>query len=110
MKSLQTILKQLYIPFTQIEGATVTHYKRAAQPPCLVWTEDGEDGSFHADNHKQNQKITGYLDYFTLTEFDPMADEIQSVLDAEGVGWYLDTVDYEDETNLIHYHWVWQVV
>lgn len=110
MMSLQSLLEKLYTPFTELEGVTVTHYKRAEQPPCLIWTEDGEDGSFHADNIKQNQKITGYLDYYTLTEFDPVVDSIQGVLQTSGVGWYLDTVDYEDETNLIHYHWVWQVV
>ena len=75
-----------------------------------MWTEDGENGSFHSNNIKQEQKIAGYVDYFTKTEFDATVDVIQEIFQAEGVAWLLSTVDYEDETNLIHYRWRWEVV
>jgi len=72
--------------------------------------EDGENNSFHSDNHKQEQKIAGYVDYFTKTEFDTNVDVIQDILNAEPVAWSLRTVDYEDQTNLIHFRWWWEVV
>ena len=75
-----------------------------------MWAEYGENNSFHADDHKQEQKLYGYVDYFTKTEFDANADIIQGVLDSEGVAWELSSVDYEEETNLIHFRWRWEVV
>ena len=110
LPSLQTTLRKLYEPFANGLSCTVRHYRRASTYPFCVWTEDGENGSFHSNNHKQEQKIAGYVDYFTKTEFDATVDAIQEIFQAEGVAWLLSTVDYEDETNLIHYRWRWEVV
>ena len=74
-----------------------------------MWAEDGEQDSFHASNHKEEQQLTGIVDLYTLKEFDTLADDIQKVLNSEPVGWRLDSVHYEDETNLIHYQWRWWV-
>lgn len=109
MKSLQTILNSLYTPFLELD-CKVSHYKRATKPPFVVWAEDGEDASFSSDNHKTEQQLTGVIDFFTLTEFDSIADDIQDILEAEEVGWNLQSVQYENETNLIHYQWRWWVV
>lgn len=82
------------------------HYEKPAKvtAPYIVWSEDGEDGSFHSDNHTTEQTVTGSVDFYTKTEFDSTIDEIQSALDAV-CGWELNTVQYEDETKLIHYSW-----
>lgn len=109
MKSLQTILNSLYTPFLELD-CTVSHYKRTAKPPFVVWAEDGEDTSFNSNNRKTEQQLTGIVDLFTLTEFDELADDIQEILNGEGVGWNLESVQYEDETNLIHFQWRWWVV
>ena len=38
-------------------------------------------------------------------------DLIQEALNtSEGVGWVLSSVQYEDETNLIHYEWTFAVI
>ena len=55
------------------------------------------------------QNIVGTVDLFTKTEFDPLADDVQNVLDELGVTWSLESVQYEDETNLIHMEWSWGV-
>ena len=107
--TLQNHLKQLYIPFTTLEGVKVSHYKRTAKPPFIVWAEDGELESLNADNHKAEQQLTGIVDLYTLKEFDPLADAVQEILNSENVGWRLDSVQYEDETNLIHYQWRWWI-
>jgi biotin synthase-related radical SAM superfamily protein len=108
--SLQSKLRQLYEPFAERLPCAVTHYRRVSTFPFAVWTEDGEANSFSADDRKQEQKIAGYIDYFTKVEFDETADLIQEILQEEGVAWTLSTVDYEEETNLIHFRWMWEVV
>lgn len=86
----------------------VWHYNRPTRtkPPFLIWAEDGEsDTKISADNHKAEQAIHGYIDYFTLTEFDSAVDAVQDVLDEHGSEWRLNDVQKEEETNLIHYSW-----
>jgi hypothetical protein len=75
-----------------------------------VWAETGESDSFNADNGKKEQVIEGTMDFYTETEFDPLFDEIQSVLDEMCCGWVLDSVQYEDSTKLIHYSWNWELI
>lgn len=95
----------------EIDGLKVYHYWRPRlQAPFCVWQEEGEGDSTWSDNHKKEQVITGTIDYYTLTEYDPMVDAIQNQLNSiEVLGWELDTVMYEDETNLIHYSWNWEI-
>ena len=106
MKSIQAMLESLYVDFASL-SCPVTHYRKTEHYPYMVWAEDGEDDSFHGDNHKQEQSIRGYIDYFTRQEFDDNVDEIQEILNGQPVAWNLDSVDYEDSTNLIHWRWSW---
>ena len=93
----------------------VYHYWRPMmQAPFCVWAEDGEASQLGADNLKAEQAVYGYIDYFTKTEYDANIDAIQAALQ-ELAGqiafyWRLDSVQYEDETNLIHYQWEWRVL
>lgn len=93
-----------------IEGLKVYHYWRPRlEAPFCVWAEEGEGESIWTNNHKQEQVITGTIDYFTLTEYDPMVDAIQEQLNQiETLGWNLSAVLYETDTNLIHYSWDWE--
>jgi hypothetical protein len=36
-------------------------------------------------------------------------DNIQAALNSLRIPWRLNSVQYEDETNLIHYEWTWEV-
>lgn len=108
MKSLQAMLTALYVDFTDLP-CPVTHYRRLTSFPFAVWAEDREAESLQADNHKQEQSIRGYIDYFTKMEFDQNVDQIQEILNRQDVGWNLESVTYEDDTNLIHYRWSWEV-
>ena len=103
---------------TENDVSTVTvpvyHYWRSKKTaPFIVWAEDGEgDNRLQADDHKAEQSIDGYVDYYTKTEYDTNIDTIQTILD--GItgfpfGWRLDSVQYEEDTNLIHYQWVWSM-
>ena len=106
MTSLQSRLKGFQDALVAT-GASVYHYRKSPRKtaPYLIWAEDGEgDSSFDACNHKAEQSIHGYVDYYTLTEFDSMADTIQETLNTRSE-WRLNDVQYEEETNLIHYSW-----
>lgn len=97
---------------TSIENLKVYHYWRPRlQAPFCVWAEDSEGNSIHTNNHKSEQVIRGTIDYFTRDEFDEMVENIQNALNTtEDVGWQLLSVQFEDETNLIHYEWEFEVI
>ena len=107
---LQAKLKQLGEAFAELTDKVFHYWRPVKDVPCIIWAETGEDGSFNSDNRKSEQRIIGAVDLFTKTEFDPLADAIQSTLNDLGVTWALDAVQYEEETNLIHMTWVWGVI
>lgn len=112
MLSLQSKLLKVYTALNSVEDASHNavpcyHYRRPKTPTTgyMVWMEDGEDTSAEFNNKKEEQQIHGTVDYFTQTEFDPVVDNIQEALDAARVGFRLNSVQYEDDTKLIHYEW-----
>ena len=115
MRSLQEKLKTVrdVLLTTSIKEDLVFHYERPKNKPVhwIVWQEDGEMDSFNANDRKKEQQGRGYIDCFTQIEYDPLLDEIQEALDAaSNIGWTLDSVQYEEETKLIHYQWTFRVV
>lgn len=109
MLSLQSKLQQIGTAFSGVLENCFHYWRPVKKVPCLVWAETGEGGSFHSGNSKSEQVISGTCDLFTKREFDPLVDSMQDTLEKAGLAWRLDTVDYEDETNLIHYSWTWEV-
>ena len=103
LQSLKTLLLAIGLP--------VFHYFAANQTgPYIVWAEDGEGDAVHADGRKVERAITGTIDYFTKTENDPVVKQIEDVLDSDdGISWYLNSVQYEQDTGYIHFEWVWEV-
>ena len=75
----------------------------------IVWAEDGEGSAIAGDNVKLEQSIQGQIHYFTRKESDPNVEEIQKALGMAKISFYLDAVQYEDETKYIHYSWVFEV-
>lgn len=88
----------------------VFHYEAlSGKDKYIVWAEDGEGTSVEADNQKINQSIQGTIDYFTREENDANVIAIQSTLKSAEISFYLNSVQYEDETKYIHYEWVFEV-
>ena len=47
---------------------------------------------------------------YTKTDKDPLFSAIPEALEDIGAAWYLNSVQYEEDTGLIHYEWVWEVL
>lgn len=110
-------LSAIYEALTAISGLKVYHYFAPSQTklPYCVWYEDGEASALDASNHKAEQAIRGYVEYFTKTEFDSVFDSIQSALNSiENLGWSYESTIYgdpsSDDDNTIHHTWSWELM
>lgn len=87
----------------------VSHAKRLKSDRYFVWMEDGRN-DFKSGNHHAEKAVEGTTDLYTKTEFDPWAAQFEAALDADGsIAWYLNLTDYDEDSGLWHYEWVWQV-
>lgn len=104
--SNQSKLEKVQNALTGVNGLTVYHYWRySVNPPYCIWQEDSSTG-IQTDNHKGEMGLSGSIHYFTLTEYDANVDNIQNALNGvENLFWALNSVQYEDDTNLIHHEW-----
>lgn len=89
----------------------VYHFKAhpKTHAPYFVWAEDGSGRSLHADGALEEQVIQGTVDYFTKRENDPAVAAAQAALTTADILWRLNSIQYEDNTGLIHYEWVFEV-
>lgn len=111
MMSLQNKLIGFGRGLAEIVDETYHYWRPMKSVPYAIWQEDGEDGSFDTNNRKAEQQIHGTLDYFTKKEFDEVVDDIQTYLNSlNDFGWRLNLVQYEEETNLIHFEWEWWII
>ena len=80
---------------------SVYHYEKPAsvKAPYIVWMEDSCD-TFGADNQKGENQLHGTIDAYSKTEFDSIFDGIFQI-----PGVVLNSVQYEDDTKLIHYEY-----
>ena len=79
------------------------------KPPYIVWAEDSEVEALNTDNYKSGQTVEGTIDLFTKDEDDPIITAMPDALNGAGIGWELNSVQFEDETRLIHYEWLFRV-
>lgn len=109
VSSLQTKLKPIGTALAGVVTNTYHYWRPVSTTPYLIWAEDGGN-EYQADNKNAAQAITGTADYYTKSEFDVNVDAIQTAFDTLGLAWHLNSVMYEDETNLIHYSWDWEAL
>lgn len=88
----------------------VWHYvaRPNAVPPYLTWMEDG-DNDLAAGNIHAERCWTGSVHLFTKSENDPLFTAVPRALEGIGAAWYLNSVQFEEGTGLIHYEWYWEV-
>lgn len=76
--------------------------------PYIVWAEDA--GIQLASNNAHGESgYQGTIDFYTKTENDPLMPAIVVSIENAGIAYYLNSVQYEEETRLIHYEWVFEV-
>lgn len=75
----------------------------------LVVQLDGQGDSLESDNVTTQQAIEGSVDLFCYTKSRANYDTVWSVLRSSGCGVRLSSVQYENETRLIHYEWIIQL-
>ena len=68
---------------------------------------DGQN-ALRAGNSTAEKVLEGTIDWFTRNPASSMPGEVESLLDRLGASWYLNSVQYESDTGLLHYEWVWQ--
>lgn len=87
----------------------VYHYTAPSQMtvPYLVWAEDTRI-DLEADNRHVEAGVEGTIDLFTPNEDDPLMTAVPALLNDLPIGWYQSSVQYEQDTGLIHYEWVWR--
>lgn len=92
----------------QALDATNLRFKHFAWSPAPAseygtYQEDGAADLEMNDLHLE-KGITGTIDYFTRKDDGSVQETIENAL--EGVcAWRLNSIQYEDDTGLIHYEW-----
>lgn len=87
----------------------VSHSLRLQSERYFVWQEDGAN-DLEANNVHAEKSVTGTTDLFTKQEFDPWKEQFEAALDAAGIAWYLNSIQYEEDTGFLHYEWIWEVL
>jgi hypothetical protein len=78
-------------------------------PPYIVYAEDGQAAAKWSDNRMTHQKLMGTVDLYTANlDSEPLVDKIQAALN-EVCFWRLNSIQYEDDTKLRHWEWVFEV-
>lgn len=85
----------------------VSHQRRLKSDRYFVWQEDGAE-DMEANGRHAERRVTGTTDLYTKQEFDPWKDAFEASMDADpSLTWYLNSVQYEEDTGFTHYEWVW---
>lgn len=89
------------------------HYAWAPAPASGdygVWSEDGVN-DFEADGVHAERAVTGTIDLFCRSDASTSPAAVESVLRSQPCcAWSLNSIQFEEETGLIHYEWIYNVV
>lgn len=102
LDKLEQMLRATGIPFA--------HYgwDKAPGGSYGVWAEDSA-GHLYADDSVENQSIQGTVDLFWVNDKKDGFELVQEALKRSDVAWYLASIQYESDTRLVHYEWVFEV-
>lgn len=71
-----------------------------------VWADD-DANDLEADDRHAEHILEGTIDYFTRDPSLTPKTTIEAALDGV-VAYYLNSIQYEEDTGYIHYEWVYQ--
>lgn len=87
-------------------------YEGQETPPTsdyLVVSLEGQGAAFWANLHQSERALEGTVDLFAYTDGRNNAAAVEEKLNGVDCSWYLNSVQYESDTGLIHYEWVFQM-
>ncbi len=78
-------------------------------PPYILYGVDGTNNLMGSGKRAELCDV-GYVELYTKEEKDPLIRKIPEAFEAFGVSFFLNSVQYEEETGLLHYEWLWEAV
>ena len=86
------------------------HFTAPDKPkaPYAVWHEEGQN-VMYADNKAVEHAESGVIQYFTKEEYSAVSDEIFEAFTNADICIRLNSIQYEEDTGLIHYEWEWEL-
>lgn len=92
-------------------GCQFAHFgwSRAPEGDYGVYAEDGAN-DLEANNVHAERAVQGTVDYFTRDDSGAPQAAIEAALEGVPCAWYLNSVQFEEETGYIHYEWVFEVM
>lgn len=67
-------------------------------------------GALTADSGHAERTVAGSIDYFSRTNGALQARAIEQALEASGVAWGFESIQWEPDTRLIHWEWTFEAV
>lgn len=103
LDTLITALNATNIPFVKYGWNT------SPKTDYGVVSIDGSGEVFKADGKNQALAIEGTVDLFTRDAGETQRQAVQSALNSvDGLSWYLNSTQFESDTRLVHFEWVFQ--
>lgn len=97
------LLQATHIPFAAYA------WNRAPDPPYGVISLEGQEDSDAGDDRITHQAIRGSIDLFVADKLAPEPKTVQDAINGV-VPWRLNSVQFEDDTGLIHWEWIFEQV
>lgn len=91
-------------------GIPFAHYAWSTRPSgdYGVWGEDSST-TLWAGNKMCERSTQGTVDLFADDDGGFAKELVESALANVGCSWYLNSTQYEEDTRLLHYEWVFEV-
>lgn len=87
-------------------GFAFAHYAWSKAPDGDYGTYSEHSGSdLEADSVHAERGTEGYIEYYTRDDSETPRETIEAALNSLKIPWYLNTVQYENDTGYIHYEW-----
>lgn len=102
-ETLLTTLQATKIPFAAYG------WDNAPSGTYGVISLEGQEESVEGNNMIQTQAIRGSIDLFVQGISTTAAQTVQDAINGL-VAWRLNSIQYEDETRLVHYEWIFESV
>lgn len=71
-----------------------------------VFSIEGQEDSLSGDDGVREQGVRGSVDLFVQGVSTSGAETVQEAISSVTPSWFLNSVQYESDTGLVHYEWI----